>query len=232
MCDNHLLLATADLQGFCRAISHLLLIVLVCESAASSTNLLGLSGRHSTHHPGLFGGNHTRLLDLLGQRLTDQFEWIGHELEGHEQQHHRHRYPGWLPNILNPLVRAAFPEADAYYLAYYASNVTFDGPGQNYSHPMDPTFKIPTIQPPAKRTVPAYNPPLNTTLAQAQQHPGPDAAAQNSTANTSASIPTKLYSKPVVPQQVLQAVVKSNLTSGQQLQQVAHQQHCLSQLLP
>ncbi len=197
----------------------LILIAVVTESAASFTDHLGLFGRSFTHHNGLFGRNHTHLLELVSQKITHKLDRFGHELIGSEVAD-KHRLPGWVPNILNPLVRAAFPKANAYYLAHYASNVTFDGPGKNRSHPLDPSYKIPTIKPPAKRWVPPFNPAVyNETLAQSQQEPGPLGTAQNASANN-VSLTTNLQSRAYPAELVFQASPKSNLTSGQQLQQV------------
>ena len=228
---------------------HLILLAMLAGSAASSTHHLDLFGGNSTH-PGLFGRNHTHLLQLLDPKLSHQLELFGHELRSHHEQHDKSRSPGWLQNILNPLVRAAFPEANAYYLAHYASNVTFDGPGRNHSHPMDPSYKIPTIKPPPKRRVPEYNPGFDATLAPLQENPNPDAPSQeistntsdplsqqdpgpaatpqNTSTNTSGPFPTELQSRPGLPQEMLQAASKSSLTSGQQLQQVSHQMPSLS----
>ena len=207
----------------------LMLLAVACQSTAIPIHHLELFGRNTTHLPGLFGRNHTHLLGLLGQKLTDQLHLLGHELRIHQGPHDEY-HPGWLPNILNPLVRAAFPKANAYFLAYYTSNVTFDGPGRNRSHPMDPSYEIPTIKPPAKRRVPELNPPHNATLDEPEQSPGLVATPQNTSANASEPIPTNLQSRPALPELVLQAAPQSSLTSGQQLQQVPTSHHCLSWL--
>ena len=199
----------------------LIFIAVVSESTATFTHHLGLFGRNFTHSTGLFGRNHTHLLQLVGQKFSHKLKWLGHELRDSEV-HDKHHLPGWVPNVLNPLVRAAFPEANAYYLEHYISNVTFDGPGNKHGHPLDPSYNIPTVTPPAKRTVPAFHPENNETLS--QQVPGPDVAAQNTSAsNIPASFLTSdLQSRPAPPEEVLQAVPNSKLTSGQQLQQVSH----------
>lgn len=199
----------------------LLLLAVACQSTASPTHHLELFGSNTTHFPGLFGRNHTHLLGLIGQKLTDQLHLLGHELRIHEEPHDE-SHPGWLPNILNPLVRAAFPKANAYFLAHYTSNVTFDGPGRNHSHPMDPSYQIPTIKPPAKRRVPEFNPGYNGTLDDSQQNPDLVTTPQNTSANTSEPIATILQSRTNLPELVLQATPQSSLTSGQQLQQVLH----------
>ncbi len=194
---------------------------MVCETTATFTHHLELLGRNTTHLPGVFGHNHTHLLGLLGQKLSDQFHLFGHELVIHHEQHEKEQIPGWLPNILNPLVRAAFPKANAYYLSQFKSNVTFDGPGHNRSHPMEPGYQIPTIKPPQKRTVPEYNPPLNTIIVESQQDADLSDAPQNATANASDTSLAVLQSAgPKELATVLQAASGSSLTPGQQLQQV------------
>ena len=64
------------------------------------------------------------LLALLSSAAAGS---IDHELE----LFGNHSIPGWLPNIFNPLVWAAFPDAHQYYIEHYLSSVTFDGPGRN-----------------------------------------------------------------------------------------------------
>ena len=179
-------------------------------------------GRNFKHHLGLFGSNHTHHLQLWGEGISHQLDQLRHELRSHFVLHDKSQSPGWLPNIFDPLVRAAFPEAQTWYTAHYLSNVTFDGPGQNHSHPLFPSVQIPTFQPPAKRRVPEYNPPLNTSFDPSQQDVDQGIAPQNSSNSTSLISSTQLQSSANPSQLVLQAVMMSSLTSGQQLQQVPH----------
>ena len=140
-----------------------------------------------------------------------------------------HTIPGWLPNIFNPLVWAAFPDAHKYYNDIYLSNVTFDGPGQNYSHPVYPNYLIPTVTPPRPRVVPPYNPAV--TGGSDQQNEDPNITPDENSTESSASgaqhpkmLPLNLDKKLQLlrnrlPRFDLQAV-SGTLGSGQTLQQV------------
>ena len=143
-----------------------------------------------------------------------------------------HTIPGWLPNIFNPLVWAAFPDAHQYYNEHYLSNVTFDGPGRNYSHPMYPKYAIPTVAPPRPRVVPPYNPIV--TGGSDQQSEDPNITPNENSTESSGALPDgaqhpkmlpfnadkKLQLlKKALPQIVFQAV-SGTLGSGQTLQQV------------
>ena len=162
------------------------------------------------------------LLALLSSAAAGS---IDHEL----QLFGNHTIPGWLPNIFNPLVWAAFPDAHQYYIEHYLSNVTFDGPGRNYSHPTYPNFAVPTVAPPRPRVVSPYNPIVARDSD--QQNPDPNMTPDE---DSSATLPSgaqhakrlpfnadaKLAAlKNRLPQIVFQAV-SGILGSGQTLQQV------------
>ena len=145
-----------------------------------------------------------------------------------------HTIPGWLPNIFNPLVWAAFPDAHQFYNEHYLSNVTFDGPGKNYSHPVYPSYTIPTAAPPRQRVVPSYNPIVTGGSDQDEQDQDPNITPDENSTDSSGALPSgaqhakrlpfnadaKLAMlKTRLPQIVFQAV-SGTLGSGQTLQQV------------
>ena len=165
------------------------------------------------------------LLALLNSAAAGS---IDHEL----QLFGNHTIPGWLPNIFNPLVWAAFPDAHQYYNEHYLSNVTFDGPGRNYTHPRYPKSAVPTVAPPRPRVVSPYNPIV--ARGSDQQNPDPNMTPDEDSTESSGALPSgaqhakrlpfnadaKLAAlKNRLPQIVFQAV-SGILGSGQILQQV------------
>jgi len=85
--------------------------------------------------------------------------------------------PGWLPNIQNPLVRAAFPDANAYYTAKYLGNLTTEGDARNKTE-----ATLVPVEPPAKKVVPAIFPLPGKHLSPVQQVQKPAILAANSSA--------------------------------------------------
>ena len=140
--------------------------------------------------------------------------------------------PGWLPNILNPLVRTAFPKANAWYKEHYMSNYTFDGTGKNHSLPNDPLQTVPFITPPPKRRVePLFPEPTNPILPRRVKNPAVH-SSNNATIMPQASPSTphneslpgngkkKLDMLKKIIGKMFQAMPTGTLASGQQLQQV------------
>ena len=140
--------------------------------------------------------------------------------------------PGWLPNILNPLVRTSFPEANAWYNEYYISNDTFDGPGKNHSLSDDPLRTVPLIDPPPKRRVEALfpkfshptivgtvkNPALNMSRNATSLPQAPPSALHNASLPGNGKNKLDMLKKTIG--KMFQAMPTGTLASGQQLQQV------------